>query len=53
MRTMQRSLLAVALSAVLTVPAFAQADAWQNKWYWGTQGSVFITPDVSAVSVGG
>src|SRR5689334_1162488 len=35
-------LAAVSLSALSAKPAAAQAQAWQQKWYWGAQGGVFM-----------
>ena len=33
---------ALSLSALAAVPASAQADAWQRKWFWGGQGGVYF-----------
>lgn len=36
----------VLASSLVATPLAAQADAWQNKWYWGVQGGIiaFKTP---------
>ena len=61
MRRLLKVLLGVALVAVVAEPAWAQADSWQRKWYWGAQGGVMLfktstatgTSSASALDIGG
>src|SRR5262249_35322821 len=52
-------LAAMSLTALSAKPAAAQAQAWQQKWYWGAEGGVFMyqTPTTTgrkfAISAGG
>ena len=58
MRILSGLLVAVVLLGLVTSPAAAQDESWQNKWYWGAQSGVyfFSTPTQSndiAIDVGG
>jgi len=39
MRIVSRVSLVLALAALTATPALSQQQAWQNRWYWGAQGS--------------
>lgn len=58
MRILSGLLVAVVFLGLVTSPAAAQDDDWQNKWYWGAQGGAYLysTPTLSnemAFEVGG
>jgi hypothetical protein len=40
MRIVSRIALTVVLASIVATPAMAQSAAWQNRWYWGAQGSL-------------
>lgn len=42
MRRLSLMLVGGALLAATAAPAYGQANAWQQKWYWGAQGGVFL-----------
>ncbi|NIM48117.1 MAG: hypothetical protein GTN78_00790 [Gemmatimonadales bacterium] len=42
MRIVSRIPLTAALLALATTPALAQREAWQDRWYWGAQGGVYL-----------
>ncbi len=42
MRKLSGMLLVLGLTVLVTPPARAQRNVWQDKWYWGAQGSVYL-----------
>lgn len=42
MRRLSGFLTAVVFFGLLTAPAAAQDDEWQNKWYWGAQAGTYF-----------
>lgn len=51
---MKRSAMLGVIAVLAASPAFAQADAWQQKWYWGGQGGAYLfkTPSMGGINVG-
>jgi hypothetical protein len=49
MRIVSRVSLVVALAAITATPALSQQQSWQNRWYWGAQGSIlrYKTPTMT------
>jgi hypothetical protein len=58
MRRLSGFLVAVVFLGLITTPAAAQDDGWQNMWYWGAQaGAHFYSTNIQsnemAIEVGG